>query len=89
MKVFQSSILTVLTLVHWLVCLIPVTSRDSFLALRSAGPMTRRSITWILCIAAIALACGPHTRHGDGDAHASVPNAHEPKAFTDLSLIHI
>jgi hypothetical protein len=48
--------------------------------------MTRRSITWILCIAAIALACGPHARHGDGDAHASVPNAHEPKALTDTSL---
>jgi hypothetical protein len=41
--------------------------------------MTRRSLTWILCIAAIALACGPHARHGDGgDAHASVPGAHQP-----------
>ena len=48
--------------------------------------MTRRSITWILCIAAIALACGPHAQHGDGDAHASVPNAHEPKASSDTSL---
>jgi Intracellular proteinase inhibitor len=43
--------------------------------------MTRRSLTWILCIAAIALACGPHARHGDGDAHASVPNAHQPDAM--------
>lgn len=42
--------------------------------------MTRRSITWILCIAAIALACGPHARHGDGDAHASVPNTNQPDA---------
>jgi Intracellular proteinase inhibitor len=50
--------------------------------------MTRRSITWILCIAAIALACGPHARHGDGDAHASVPNAHQPDAHAraDTSL---
>ncbi len=40
--------------------------------------MTRRSISWILAIAAIALACGPHARHGDGDAHASVPSAHQP-----------
>ena len=50
--------------------------------------MTRRSITWILCIAAIALACGPHARHGDGDAHASVPNAHQPdsNAPHDTSL---
>jgi hypothetical protein len=38
--------------------------------------MTQRSITWILCIAAIALACGPHARHGDGDVHASVPSSH-------------
>lgn len=52
--------------------------------------MTRRSITWILCIAAIALACGPHARHGDGDAHASVPNAHQPDAprtRADTSLV--
>ena len=49
--------------------------------------MTRRSITWILCIAAIALACGPHARHGDGDAHASVPNAREAKPLTDTSLV--
>ncbi|MBK5187537.1 MAG: hypothetical protein JJD97_04780 [Gemmatimonadaceae bacterium] len=50
--------------------------------------MTRRSITWILCIAAIALACGPHARHGDGDAHASVPSAHQPgeHPLTDTSL---
>ncbi|MEO8881284.1 MAG: BsuPI-related putative proteinase inhibitor [Gemmatimonadaceae bacterium] len=50
--------------------------------------MTRRSITWILCIAAIALACGPHSRHGDGDAHASVPSAHQPAEhpFADPSL---
>jgi hypothetical protein len=50
--------------------------------------MTRRSITWILCIAAIALACGPHARHGDGDAHASVPSAHQPAELqlTDTSL---
>jgi hypothetical protein len=50
--------------------------------------MTRRSLTWILCIAAIALACGPHARHGDGDAHASVPNAHQPdaNALHDTSL---
>ena len=50
--------------------------------------MTRRSITWILCIAAIALACGPHARHGDGDAHASVPSAHQPAdhQLTDSSL---
>lgn len=50
--------------------------------------MTRRSITWILCIAAIALACGPHARHGDGDAHASVPSAHLPAEhqLTDTSL---
>lgn len=50
--------------------------------------MTRRSITWILCIAAIALACGPHARHGDGDAHASVPSAKKPvtSAMTDTSL---
>jgi hypothetical protein len=50
--------------------------------------MTRRSITWILCIAAIALACGPHARHGDGDAHASTPSAHQPAEhpLTDTSL---
>jgi Intracellular proteinase inhibitor len=50
--------------------------------------MTRRSITWILCIAAIALACGPHARHGDGDAHASVPSEHHAAArvLTDTSL---
>ena len=50
--------------------------------------MTRRSITWILCLAAIALACGPHARHGDGDAHASVPSAHQSasRALTDTSL---
>jgi hypothetical protein len=50
--------------------------------------MTRRSLTWILCIAAIALACGPHARHGDGDAHASVPSEHHPaaRALTDTSL---
>jgi hypothetical protein len=50
--------------------------------------MMRRSVTWILCIAAIALACGPHARHGDGDAHASVPNAHQPaeRPRTDTSL---
>jgi hypothetical protein len=50
--------------------------------------MTRRSITWILCIAAIALACGPHARRGDGDAHASVPNAHQPESHgpVDTSL---
>ncbi len=50
--------------------------------------MTRRSLTWILAIAAIALACGPHARHGDGDAHASAPGA--PKVaenfLTDTSL---
>jgi len=51
--------------------------------------MARRSITWILCIAAIALACGPHARHGDGDAHASVPSAHQPDTHTvaDTSLV--
>jgi hypothetical protein len=51
--------------------------------------MTRRSITWILCIAAIALACGPHARHGDGDAHASVPNAPQNDVHTpaDTSLV--
>jgi hypothetical protein len=51
--------------------------------------MTRRSITWILCIAAIALACGPHARHGDGDAHASVPSSHTPDAHSphDTSLV--
>ncbi|MEP7065624.1 MAG: BsuPI-related putative proteinase inhibitor [Gemmatimonadota bacterium] len=50
--------------------------------------MTRRSITWILCIAAIALACGPHARRGEGDAHASVPNAHQldAHALHDTSL---
>ena len=50
--------------------------------------MTRRSITWILCIAAIALACGPHARHGDGDAHASVPSSRTPDAHAlhDTSL---
>jgi len=49
--------------------------------------MTRRSITWILVIAAIALACGPHARHGDGDAQASVPNAHQQEhPLTDTSL---
>ena len=50
--------------------------------------MTRRSITWILCIAAIALACGPHSRHGDGDAHASVPSANQSAEhpLTDTSL---
>ncbi len=50
--------------------------------------MTRRSITWILCIAAIALACGPHARRGDGDAHASVPNAQHPEVRSpgDTSL---
>ena len=50
--------------------------------------MTRRSLTWILCIAAIALACGPHARRGDGDAHASVPNAHQLDAHApvDTSL---
>jgi hypothetical protein len=39
--------------------------------------MTRRSITWILVFAAIAVACGPHARHGDGDAQASVPSARQ------------
>ncbi len=50
--------------------------------------MTRRSITWILCIAAIALACGPHARHGDGDAHASVPGANKAAEhqFADTAL---
>ena len=50
--------------------------------------MTRRSITWILCIAAVALAYGPHARHGDGDAHASVPSAHQAAdhPLTDTSL---
>jgi intracellular proteinase inhibitor BsuPI len=50
--------------------------------------MTRRSITWILCLAAIALACGPHARHGDADAHASVPNAKQgaDHPLTDTSL---
>lgn len=50
--------------------------------------MTRRSLTWILCIAAIALACGPHARRGDGDANASVPAAHQPAehAHVDTSL---
>jgi hypothetical protein len=50
--------------------------------------MMRRSITWILCIAAIALACGPHARHGDGEAHAGVPSAHEPAEhpLSDTSL---
>lgn len=50
--------------------------------------MTRRSITGILCIAAIALACGPHARHGDGDAHASVPNSHQSDVHSpaDTSL---
>jgi hypothetical protein len=37
--------------------------------------MTRRSITWILVFAAIAVACGPHARRGDGDARASTPTA--------------
>lgn len=45
----------------------------------------RRSLTWILCIAAIALACGPHARHGDGEARASVPN--EPARSRDTSLV--
>lgn len=51
--------------------------------------MTRRSITWILCIAAIALACGPHARHGDGDAHASVPSSRSVEARSphDTSLV--
>jgi Intracellular proteinase inhibitor len=50
--------------------------------------MTRRSITWILSIAAIALACGPHARHGDGDAHASVPSAQKTaeRPLADTSL---
>ena len=51
--------------------------------------MSRRSVTWILCIAAIALACGPHARHGDGDAHASVPGSHQPddqRQLADTSL---
>lgn len=48
--------------------------------------MTRRSVTWILCIAAIALACGPHARHGDGDAHASVPSEHQPAGVSDGTL---
>jgi len=39
--------------------------------------MTRRSITWILVFAAIAVACGPHARHGDGDARASTPSTHQ------------
>jgi len=51
--------------------------------------MTRRSISWILCLVAIALACGPHARHGDGEAHAGVPNAHksadQPRADTSLA----
>jgi hypothetical protein len=51
--------------------------------------MSRRSITWILCIAAIALACGPHARHGDGDAHASVPGSEKTGAHmpSDTSLV--
>jgi hypothetical protein len=51
--------------------------------------MARRSITWILLFAAIALACGPHARHGDGDAHASVPNSHQSDAHSpaDTSLV--
>lgn len=50
--------------------------------------MTRRSLSWILAIAAIALACGPHARHGDGDAHASMPSAHQPLEhhLSDTSL---
>jgi hypothetical protein len=48
--------------------------------------MTRRSLTWILCIAAIALACGPHARHGDGDAHASVPGEHQQPDKSDSTL---
>ena len=48
--------------------------------------MTRRSVTWILCIAAIALACGPHARHGDGDAHASVPTEHQRSGVSDGTL---
>jgi hypothetical protein len=50
--------------------------------------MTRRSITWILVFAAIAVACGPHARRGDGDARASTPSAHQPEdhPLTDTSL---
>jgi hypothetical protein len=50
--------------------------------------MTRRSITWILVFAAIAVACGPHARHGDGDAQASVPSARQTAEhpLTDTSL---
>jgi hypothetical protein len=50
--------------------------------------MTRRSITWILVFAAIAVACGPHARRGDGDAQASVPSAHQTgeHPLTDTSL---
>jgi hypothetical protein len=57
--------------------------------LSSAGSkMARRSITWILVIAAIVLACGPHARRGDGDAHASVPGEHQKgdHQLTDTSL---
>jgi hypothetical protein len=51
--------------------------------------MARRSITWILVLAAIALACGPHARHGDGDAHASMPSSQQPDAHSpaDTSLV--
>ena len=50
--------------------------------------MTRRSITWILVFAAIAVACGPHARRGDGDARASTPGAHQSDEhpLTDTSL---
>ncbi len=37
--------------------------------------MTNRSFAWILMLAAIALACGPHARNEDGDANASVPSS--------------
>ena len=43
----------------------------------------------MLCIAAIALACGPHASRGDGDAHASVPGSRESGVehpLTDTSL---
>jgi len=50
--------------------------------------MTRRAITWILVFAAIAVACGPHARRGDGDARASTPSTHQTpeQPLTDTSL---
>src|SRR5437868_3401947 len=94
MKVLQSSALTVAQTVD-------PSSTERYLgrrhsrdtaplhALRSAGHMARRSITWILVFAAIALACGPHARRGDGDAHASVPDSHQSDVHTpaDTSLV--